>query len=72
MVLELSYIDLLKRLYSHQEGTVMTDKESPVFAIRRGTKQGDLVSTLLFNTVLQFASEERFEEMAGKQRHPFE
>ena len=52
------YIDLEKRLYSHQEGTVLTNTESAVFPIRRGTKQGDPVSSLLFNTVLQFALEE--------------
>ena len=51
------YIGLLKRLYSQQEGSVMTDKESTVFQIKRGTKQGDPVSSLLFNTVLQHALE---------------
>ena len=47
-------VKLLQRLYSHQEGTVLTDKESDVFSIKRGTKQGDPLSSLLFNTVLQF------------------
>ena len=49
---------LLQRLYSHQEGTVLTDKESDVFSIKRGTKQGDPLSSLLFNTVLQYSLEE--------------
>ena len=53
--IETPYIDLLKMLYSHQEGTVLTDTESAVFPIRRGTKRGDPVSSLLFRTVLQFA-----------------
>ena len=53
--IETPYIDLLKRLYSHQEGTVLTDKASAVFPIRRGTKRGDPVSSLLFSTVLKFA-----------------
>ena len=44
-----SYVGLLKRLYSQQEGTVMTDTESAVFSITTGTKQGDPVSSLLFN-----------------------
>ena len=44
------YIDLLKRLCSHQEGTVLTDKESALFPIKRGTMQGAPVSSLLFNT----------------------
>ena len=33
----------------------MTDKESDMFEIRKGTKQGDPPSSLLFNTVLQEA-----------------
>ena len=48
---------LLQRLYRHQEGTVLTDKESDVFPIRKGTKQGDPLSSLLFNTVLQYSLE---------------
>ena len=48
---------LLQRLYSRQEGTVLTDKESDAFPIKRGTKQGDPLSSLLFNTVLQFSLE---------------
>ena len=50
-----AYVELLKRLCSQQEGTDMTDRESAVFSIKRGTKQGDPVSSSLFNTVLQFA-----------------
>ena len=53
-----AYVRLLQRLYSHQEGTVLTDKESDVFSIKRGTKQGDPLSSLLFNTVLQNSLEE--------------
>ena len=49
---------LLQRLYSHQERTVLTDKESDVFSIKKGTKQGDPLSSLLFNTVLQYSLEE--------------
>ena len=33
-----AYVELLQRLYSQQEGTVLTDKESDVFPIKRGTK----------------------------------
>ena len=35
----------------------MTDKESDPFEMKRGTKQGDPLSSLLFNTVLQYALE---------------
>ena len=41
-----AYVRLLQRLYSQQEGTVLTDKESGTFPIKRGTKQGD--PTVLF------------------------
>ena len=62
------YIDLLKRLYSHQEGTVLTDKESVVFPIKRDTKQGDPVSSLLFNTVLQFVMEDDLKKWQEKHK----
>ena len=52
-----AYVKLLQRLYSQQEGTVLTDKESDAFPIKRGTKQGDPLSSLLFNTVLQYSLE---------------
>ena len=52
-----AYVKLLQRLYRHQEGTVLTDKESDVFPIKKGTKQGDPLSSLLFNTVLQYSLE---------------
>ena len=44
----------------------MTDKESDVFSIKRGTKQGDPLSSLLFNTVLQYSLKDdldRWQEM---------
>ena len=46
---------LLRRLYADRQATVMTDKESDVFEIKRGTKQGDPLSSLLLDTVLQAA-----------------
>ena len=55
--IEPAYVRLLQRLYSQQEGTVLTDKGSDAFPIKRGTKQGDPLSSLLFNTVLQFSLE---------------
>ena len=52
-----AYVKLPQRLYKHQEGTALTDKESDVFPIKKGTKQGDPLSSLPFNTVLQYSLE---------------
>ena len=35
-----AYVRLLQRFYSHQEGTVLTDKESDVFPIKKGDQTG--------------------------------
>ena len=63
-----AYVKLLQRLYSQQEGTVLTDKESDVFSIKRGTKQGDPLSSLLFNTVLQYSLREDLDRWQEKQK----
>ena len=55
--IEPAYVKLLQRLYSQQVGTVLTDKESDVLPIKWRTKHGDLLSSLLYNTVLQFSLE---------------
>ena len=47
------YIRLLKKFYIDQKASVQTDAESNMFEIKNGTKQGDPLSSLLFNTVLQ-------------------
>ena len=59
---------LLQRLYSQQEGTVLTDKESDVFSIKRGTKQGDPLSSLLFNPVLQYSLREDLDRWQEKRK----
>eukprot|EP00959_Pyramimonas_sp_CCMP1952_P154869 3240210-Pyramimonas_sp.AAC.1 len=46
-------VQLLKSLYSGQSGRVRTDRMSKEFDILRGTKQGDPLSSLLFNAVLE-------------------
>ena len=48
-----SYIRLLQSLYSEQTASVCTDVESRSFDIKRGTKQGDPLSSLLFNSLLE-------------------
>ena len=43
-------INLVRRLYFNRKATVMTDEESELFEVKRETKQGDLLSSLLINT----------------------
>ena len=47
------YIHILAHLYSGQTARVKTDRLSKPFCLRRGTKQGDPLSSLLFNAVLE-------------------
>ena len=56
--IEHDYISLLKKFFRDQKASVLTDEESNMFEIKKGTKQGDPLSSLLFNTVLQKALEE--------------
>ena len=41
------YISLLKKIYRDQKASVQTDEESNMFEIKKGTKQGDPLSSLL-------------------------
>ena len=42
-------------MYRDQKASVQTDEESNIFEFRKGTKHGDPLSSLLFNTVLQYS-----------------
>ena len=55
---EHDYIHFLKKFYRDQKATVLTDEESDMFEIKKGTKHCDPLSSSLFNTVLQKALEE--------------
>ena len=50
---EEEYINLLKHLYANQIGQVRTDVMSKPYKIERGTKQGDPLSSLLFNAFVE-------------------
>ena len=47
------YTKLLQSLYRGQNAKVQTDVASRLFNISRGTKQGDPISPLLFNAVVE-------------------
>ena len=48
-----TYVKLLQQLYAQQHATVKTDQHSRRFNINRGVKQGDPLSSLLFNALLE-------------------
>ena len=50
---EPGYIRVLENLYRNQLGQVVTNLPSKKFSISRGTKQGDPLSTLIFNAVVE-------------------
>ena len=49
------FISFLKKFFKNQKASVQTDEESNIFDIQKGSKQGDPLSSLLFNTVRQYS-----------------
>ena len=49
------YVCFLRKIYKDQKASVQTDEESDIFDIQKGSKQGHPMSSLLFNTVLQYS-----------------
>ena len=63
------YISFLKKIYRDQKASVQTDVESNMFETKKGTKHGDPLSSLLFNTVLQYSLKDDIQAMAKETRN---
>ena len=60
------YVSLLKKIYRDQKASVQTDEESNIFDIQKGIMQGDPLSSLLFNTVLQYSLKDEIQRWQKK------
>ena len=60
------YVCLLRKIYKDQKASVQTDEESEIFDIQEGSKQGDPMSSLLFNSVLQFSLKDEIQRWQKK------
>ena len=63
------HISFLKKIYRDQKASVQTDEESNMFEIKKGTKQGDPLSSLLFDTVLQNSLKDDIQRWQKKKRN---
>ena len=61
------HISLLRKIYRDQKASVQTDEESYIVDIQKGSKQGDPLSSLLFNSP-SILSEGRNSTMAKEKR----
>ena len=62
------YVSFLRKIYRDQKASVQTEEESNIFDIQKGSKQGDPMSSLLFNTVLQYSLKEETQRWQKKKR----
>ena len=69
--IEHDYISLLKKKNRDQRAPVQTDEENNIFEIKKGTKQCDPLSSLLFNMVLQKALEDDIPRWQKKKEWEF-
>ena len=60
------YVSHLRKIYRDQKASVQTDEESEIFDIQKGSKQGDPMSRLLFNTVLQYSLKDEIQRWQKK------
>ena len=60
------YVSFLRKIYRDQKASVQTDEESKIFDIQKGSKQGDPMSSLLFNTVLQYSLKDEIQRWQKK------
>ena len=60
------YVSLLRKIYRDQKASVQKDEESNIFDIQKGSKQGDPMSSLLFNTVLQYSLKDKLHRWQKK------
>ena len=52
MKLLIKYLKIIKHLYSNAKSVVRTEIDSKCFRLRRGVRQGDTISPILFNIAL--------------------
>ena len=60
------YVSLPRKIYRDQKASVQTVEESEIFDIQKGSKQGDPMSSLLFNTVLQYSLKDEIQRWQKK------